>query len=217
MIVDLFINQKKILVIGGGREALKRIRTMIKEQCEIIIISETISEQIRNIAKTKKIIIKKQKITNLQFIAEYRPDIIITTTDDKELNQKIINAAKKRKVLVYSSDNPDNSDFSNPAIMDFEDIIKIAIFTGGSSPIIAKKIKEKSEEIFKKTITKEDIGQAKIHKKIRKVVKNVISSQKQRKRYMESIMKDDEIDQLIKDGKFKKAENRAMLMMRDWK
>ena len=217
MIVDLVINQKKILVIGGGREALKRIRSMIKEQCEIIIISETISEQIKNIAKTKKIIIKKQKITNLQFIAEYRPDIIITTTDNKELNQKIINAAKKRKILAYSSDNPENSDFSNPAIMDFEDTIKIAIFTGGSSPIIAKKIKEKSEEIFKKTITKEDIGQAKIHKKIRKVAKNVISSQKQRKRYMESIMKDNEIDQLIKDGKFKKAENRAISMMRDWK
>ena len=217
MIVDLVINQKKILGIGGGREALKRIRSMIKEQCEIIIISETISEQIKNIAKTKKIIIKKQKITNLQFIAEYRPDIIITTTDNKELNQKIINAAKKRKILAYSSDNPENSDFSNPAIMDFEDTIKIAIFTGGSSPIIAKKIKEKSEEIFKKTITKEDIGQAKIHKKIRKVVKNVISSQKQRKRYMESIMKDNEIDQLIKDGKFKKAENRAISMMRDWK
>ena len=217
MIVDLFIKQKKVLVIGGGREALKRIRTMIKEQCEIIIISENISEQIKKIAKTKKIIIKKQKITNLQFIAQYRPDMIITTTDNKELNQKIINAAKKRKVLAYSSDNPDDSDFSNPAIMDFEDTIKIAIFTGGSSPIIAKKIKEKSEEIFKKTITKKDIGQAKIHKKIRKVVKNVISSQKQRKRYMESIMKDDEIDQLIKDGKFKKAENRAMSMMRDWK
>ena len=217
MIVDLVINQKKILVIGGGREALKRIRSMIKEQCEIIIISETISEQIKNIAKTKKIIIKKQKITNLQFIAEYKPDIIITTTDNKELNQKIINAARKRKILAYSSDNPENSDFSNPAIMDFEDTIKIAIFTGGSSPIIAKKIKEKSEKIFKKTITKEDIGQAKIHKKIRKVVKNVISSQKQRKRYMESIMKDNEIDQLIKDGKFKKAENRAISMMRDWK
>ena len=217
MIVDLVINQKKILVIGGGKEALKRIRSMIKEQCEIIIISETISKQIKNIAKIKKIIIKKQKITNLQFISEYRPDIIITTTDNKELNQKIINAAKKRKILAYSSDNLENSDFSNPAIIDFENTIKIAIFTGGSSPIIAKKIKEKSEEIFRKTITKEDIGQAKIHKKIRKVVKNVISSQKQRKRYMESIMKDNEIDQLIKDGKFKKAENRAITMMRDWK
>ena len=204
MIVDLVINQKKIVVIGGGKEALKRIKVMIKEQCEIIIISETISEQVKKIAKAEKIIIKKQKITNLQFIGEHRPNIIITTTDNKELNQKIINAAKKRKILAYSSDNPENSDFSNPAIINFEDVIKIAIFTGGSSPMISKKIKEKSEEIFKKTITKEDIGQAKIQKKIRKVVKNVISSQKQRKRYIESIMMDDEIDQLIKDGKFKK-------------
>ena len=217
MIIDLVINQKRIIVIGGGKEALKRIKAMIKEQCEIIIISETISEQIKKIAKAEKIIIKKQKITNLQFIVKYRPDIIITTTDNKELNQKIINAAKKRKILAYSSDNPENSNFSNPAIIDFEDIIKIAIFTGGSSPFISKKIKEKSEEIFRKTITKEDIGQIKIQKKIRKVVKNVISSQKQRKRYIESIMKDNEIDQLIKDGKFKKAENRAISMMRDWK
>ena len=217
MIVDLVINQKKIMVIGGGKEALKRINSMIKEQCEIIVISEDISDQIKKVAKTKKIIVIKQKITNLQFIAKYKPDIIITTTDNKELNQKIIDASKKRKILVYSSDNPENSDFSNPSIIDFEDTIKIAIFTGGSSPIISKKIKEKSEKVFKKTITKEDIGQVKIQKKIRKIVKNVISSQKQRKRYIESVMMDDEIDQLIKAGKFKKAENRAMSMMRDWK
>ena len=80
--------------------------------------------------------------------------MIITTTNDKNLNQKIINSAKKSKIIAYSSDNPEDSDFSNPAIIDFENMIQIAIFTGGRSPAMSKKIRILSEKIFKNVITK---------------------------------------------------------------
>ena len=75
----------------------------------------------------------------MKFIAMLKPDMIITTTEDKKLNQKIINTAKKNNIIAYSSDNPDESDFSNPAIIDFEGMIQIAIFTGGSSPSMSKR------------------------------------------------------------------------------
>ena len=57
---------------------------------------------------------------------------------------------KKRKIIAYSSDNPEDSDFSNPAIIDFENMVQIAIFTGGRSPAMSKKIKDRSEKFLKK-------------------------------------------------------------------
>jgi len=146
-----------------------------------------------------------------------KPYMIITTTNDKKLNQKIINYAKKKKIIAYSSDNPDSSDFSNPAIIDFENIIQIAIFTGGRSPAISKKLKEESEKTFKKIITKEVINQIKIQNKARELAKNVIATQNERKMYLRSIMNDKEIKQLIKDGKLKKAEKQASILLRNWK
>ena len=217
MIVDLNLQDKKIIIIGGGNEAQKRINAILDQNCDITIISDTINSQIKKLIKARKIKLKKQKIIDTKFISELKPNMIITTTDNKKINQKIIGTAKRKKIMVYSSDNPEDSDFSNPAIIDFENIIQIAIFTGGKSPIMSKKIKDRSEKIFKKIITKEDIAQIKIQKIAREIAKVVIPTQKQRKECLRSIINDNEIDQLIKDGQIKKAEKRASTILRNWK
>ena len=115
-----------MIVIGGGNEAQKRINSLIKEKCNITVISSKVTSQISKLVKSKKIQLKKQDIQDTKFITTFKPDIIITTTNDKKLNQKIINAGKKKGIITYSSDNPDESDFSNPAIIDFEKMIQIA-------------------------------------------------------------------------------------------
>jgi len=217
MIIDLNLQDKKIIIIGGGKEAQKRINAILKQGCEIIVISDTVNSQINKLIKTKKIKSIKQKITDTKFISKLKPDMIITTTNDKKINQKIINYAKRKKIIAYSSDNPENSDFSNPSIIDFENIVQIAIFTGGKSPIMSKKIKDRSEKIFKKIITKEDIAQIKIQKIAREIAKETIHTQEQRKECLRSIINDNEIDQLIKDGQMKKAEKRASIILRNWK
>jgi precorrin-2 dehydrogenase/sirohydrochlorin ferrochelatase len=96
-------------------------------------------------------------------------------------------------------------------------MIQIAIFTGGKSPAMSKKLRIESEKIFKKLITKEDIGQIKIQNIAREIAKNKIASQNERKIYLNSIMSDKEIKQLIKEGQLKKAEKRAITILRNWK
>ncbi|MFB5616918.1 MAG: bifunctional precorrin-2 dehydrogenase/sirohydrochlorin ferrochelatase [Nitrosopumilus sp.] len=217
MIVDLNLQGKKIIIIGGGNEAQKRINSVIKQDCIITVISDSANSHISKLAKAKKITLKKQKISDTKFLSELKPDLVITTTNDKKINQKIINDAKKKKIIAYSSDNPDDSDFSNPAIIDFENMIQIAIFTGGKSPAMSKKIKDKSEKVLKKIITKEDIAQIKIQKTAREIAKESIPTQEQRRKCLRSIISDNEIDQLIKDGQVKKAEKRAIKILRNWK
>jgi precorrin-2 dehydrogenase/sirohydrochlorin ferrochelatase len=217
VIVHLNLHDRLVIVIGGGNEALKRINSLLREKCQVLVISSAINNQIKTLLKNKKIKFKKQKIQNMNIFLIHTPYMIITTTNDKKLNQKIINYAKKKKIIAYSSDNPELSDFSNPAIIDFENIIQIAIFTGGRSPAMSKKLKEESEKIFKKIITKEDINQIKIQNKARELARNVIATQNERKMYLRSIMNDKEIKQLIKDGKLKKAEKQAITILRNWK
>ncbi len=217
MIVDLNLQSKMVIVIGGGNEAQKRINSLLKQNCEILVISDSVNSQINKLAKAKKIKLKKQKVFDTKFISKFKPSVIITTTNDKNLNQKIINSAKRNKIIVYSSDNPEDSDFSNPAIIDFENMIQIAIFTGGRSPAMSKKIRIQSEKIFKKIITKEDISQIKIQKIARKLAKENIPTQIQRKEYLHNIMNNKEIEQLIKDGQLKKAERQAITILRNWK
>jgi precorrin-2 dehydrogenase/sirohydrochlorin ferrochelatase len=217
VIIHLNLQGRLVIVIGGGNEALKRINSLLEEKCQILVISNELNSQIRTLVKSKKIKFKKQKIQNSDILSIYKPYMVITTTNDKKLNQKIINDAKNKKIIAYSSDNPELSDFANPAIIDFENTIQIAIFTGGKSPAMSKKLRIESEKIFKKIITKEDIGQIKIQNIAREHAKNTISTQNERKMYLSSIMGDKEIKRLIKDGQLKRAEKRAITILRNWK
>lgn len=217
MIIHLNLQGRLVIVIGGGNEALKRINSLLEEKCQILVISNELNNQIKTLVKNKKIKFKKQKIQNSTILSIYKPYMIITTTNDKKLNQKIIKDAKNKKIIAYSSDNPELSDFANPAIIDFENTIQIAIFTGGKSPAMSKKLRIESEKIFKKIITKEDIGQIKIQNIAREHAKNTISTQNERKMYLSSIMGDKEIKRLIKDGQLKRAEKRAITILRNWK
>ena len=217
MIVDLNLQNKLVVVIGGGNEAEKRICSLLKQNFSILVISDSASVKVNKLFKARKIKFKKQKIQDTKFISEFKPHMIITTTNDKKLNHKIINAAKRKKIIAYSSDNPEESDFSNPAIIDFENTVQIAIFTGGQSPAMSKKIKSKAEDVFKELITKEAIAQIKIQKIARKFAKESIPSHTQRRECLRKIINDNEIDQLIKDGQIKDAEKRAITILRNWK
>ena len=217
MIINLNLHGRLVIVLGGGNEALKRINSLLKEDCQILVISNVINNQIKMLVKNKKIEFKKQKIQSPSELSIYKPYMIITTTNDKKLNQKIINYAKSKKIITYSADNAELSDFANLAIINFENAIQIAIFTGGKSPAMSKKLKIEAEKIFKKIITKEDMGQIKIQNIAREHAKNMILTQKERKMYLSSIMNDKEIKQLIKDDQLKRAEKRAITILRNWK
>ena len=46
MIVDLNLQDKTVIVIGGGSEAEKRINSLLKQGCKIIVISDKVSSKI---------------------------------------------------------------------------------------------------------------------------------------------------------------------------
>jgi precorrin-2 dehydrogenase/sirohydrochlorin ferrochelatase len=141
----------------------------------------------------------------------------MAATDDRDLNRKIIQKAKKMKCFVYAADDPEVSDFAHPSVINIEDTIQIAISTGGRSPAMARKLKMQAEKIFKKTIKKEDICQIKLQQIARDAAKKTLPTQLERKKFLYSLINDKSIKQLIKDQDLKKAQRRAMLMLKEWK
>ena len=205
-----------MVVVGGGQEALKKIDSLVTQDCKILVLSDRINKQIQDYIRKKKIRFKKMKLRNMGFLSEYRPYLVMATTDDKKLNREIVKKAKKMNFLVYASDDPEVSDFSHPSVINIEDTVQIAISTGGRSPAMARKIKLKAEKIFKSVIQKEDIRQIKLQKIARDAAKKKIITQKERKKFLYSVMNDIKIKQLIKEGKLKNAERRAMKLLSEW-
>lgn len=217
LIVDLDLKGGLVIVVGGGEEALKKINSLLTQDCKILILSDKLNMQIQKFVSKNKIEFKKIKLSNVDFLSKYKPYLVMATTNNRELNRKIVNQSKKMGCLAYAVDDPDVSDFAHPSVINIEDTVQVAISTGGRSPAMARKIKLEAEKIFKKVVKKEDVYQIKLQQIVRNVAKKKIPTQIERKKFLYSVLKDEKIKQLIKDDEFQKAQNRAMLLLGKWK
>jgi len=217
VIVDLNLKGNLAIVVGGGIEGLKKVNSLLTQDCRILVISDKLNSQLSKLIKKNKIEFKKAKLKDTSFLSKYKPFLVMAATDNKELNRRIVQKAKKMKCYVYASDDPEVSDFSHPAVINIQDTVQIAVSTGGKSPAMARKLKLQAEKVFKNIIKKEDIYQIKLQQIVRNAAKEKILTQKDRKKFLYCVLNDSKIKQLIKDENHKKAQERAMRILSEWK
>ncbi len=215
MIVDLNLRGDLVIIVGGGNEGLKKVNSLLTQECKILLISDSTNRQIQNYVKQKKISFKKMRLDNANFLKKYKPFMVLATTDDKALNRKIVEQAKSMRCYAYAADDPEVSDFAFGSVINIADTVQIAVSTGGRSPAMARKLKLQAEQIFKKVITKEDIYQIKLQDFARKAAKDKIQTFPERRKFLYSVMNDNHVKQLIQDGNLKKAQKRVMEMLGD--
>ena len=72
MIVDLNLDNKIVVVIGGGIEGSRKVRGLLDQNCNIIVITNRTNRYLSNLEKQGKISIVKSKLTNAKMILERR-------------------------------------------------------------------------------------------------------------------------------------------------
>lgn len=175
MIVDLNLCGKTVLVVGGGGEAQKRINSLMDSGCLIIVVGtpadHLIREEIIRLADQGAIKLMRKTIQDTKLVTEIMPDIIIAATSNRRLNHMLIKAARRERILAYSSDNPEESDFANLAVVDIaDDLVRIAISTGGRSPAMSRELKARISDALLGLITSDDIARIKTHGAVRRIV-----------------------------------------------
>ena len=204
-----------MIVVGSGNEGVKKVNSLLTQDCKILVISDKLNSQIERYVKQGKIKFKKTKLKDAVFLSKYKPYLVMATTSDRILNRKIVEKARKMKSYAYASDDPEISDFAHPSVINIADTIQIAISTGGSSPAMARKIKLKAESFFKKNISNEDIYQIKLQKFARFEAKQVIPTQLDRKKFLYAVMSDKRVKGLLKEGKYKMSQVRVKKMLKE--
>lgn len=217
MIVDLNLKGNLVIVVGGGNEGLKKVNALLTQDCKILLVSDSANRQIDKYVKQGKIEFKKMRLSNGNFLKKYRPLAVLATTDDRNLNRKIVEQAKKMRCYAYAADDPEVSDFAFGSVINIQDTVQIAVSTGGRSPAMARRLRMQAEKVFKKLITKEDIYQIKLQDFARRAAKTKLGTFPERKRFLYKVMNDNHIKQLIAHGNLKKAQRQVIGMLGDLK
>ncbi len=144
--VFLELRGKKVVVIGGGQVAFRKVETLLMCGANVHLVAKRLDQRLKQYIEGGRV-----KYEGSQFNPEILngSSLVIAATDDTELNKKISKEAKKRNILINVVDNPEECNFIVPSIVKRGDLI-VAISTSGSSPALSKRLRERFEDILGK-------------------------------------------------------------------
>jgi precorrin-2 dehydrogenase/sirohydrochlorin ferrochelatase len=134
---------KKVVVVGGGRVAERKISGLINTNANITVVAPKISMEIQQLVENGKIVWLAKSFSIEDIEGAF---MVFAATNEKDLNQMIKDAAEVC-TLVTIADGPEESDFHVPAKVQ-RGRLTVAVSTGGASPTLARKIRSQLEQEF---------------------------------------------------------------------
>jgi precorrin-2 dehydrogenase / sirohydrochlorin ferrochelatase len=138
---------KPVLVIGGGRVACRKVKSLLESGASVVLISPEIHDELQNLAEKAKIVWLAENFSESSM--DRYPDAVLVfgTTNHRDVNVKVYEACLARRIPCNIADVPDLCTFIVPAVITQGDLM-IAVSTGGSSPALARRIREDLEQSF---------------------------------------------------------------------
>lgn len=134
--VSYKVQGQRIVIIGGGEEALNKARLVTKTTALVVIVSQNIEADFSELPVT---LVERPFEDDdlvdaaLVFVADHGPD-----------GEAAKRAARARRIPLNVVDVPDECDFYTPSIIDRAPV-SIAVATEGDAPVLARLIRARIE------------------------------------------------------------------------
>lgn len=205
--LNLYFNvkDKNIFILGTGEVATRRAIRFLDKGANVVLAGDKLDSLL--IDKGAKIIriftnlYKFDEDTQMEYMKSNmklvkreveKADFIIIATGDYELADYTSKISQGK--LLNRADKTDDGNIIVPTSFYIGDV-EFSIFTGGKSPLMAKKLREKIQSI----ITDDEILEIEIQDYARKKLKNTVDNPKRRKEILYEILDDINIKKAIED------------------
>ena len=131
------LNNKRILLVGGGIIALEKLEKLVDFTNKITVISKEFTDNFSSFAKEHTIEMQKRCYVKGDIVGF---DIVIVATDTVTLHKAIFEESRSSRILVNSVDDTTYCDFIFPSYIKNGDLT-ISVSTSGASPALAKRLK----------------------------------------------------------------------------
>ena len=141
--IELNLEGKNVLVVGGGRIALRKVKTLLPTGARITVVAPQFDPEfdaLRSGEQVSLIVLKSRPYEPLDLRGIF---MVFICTDQPAVNAQVSNDARARRILVNNACDYLDGDFIVPARMDFGENIAVTVSTQGRAPSLAKKLKQK--------------------------------------------------------------------------
>jgi precorrin-2 dehydrogenase / sirohydrochlorin ferrochelatase len=132
------------LLIGGGKVAVRKLKGLLRAGLRPMIISADFCTEMQEIILEEHLEAQLQHFTD-DMMNGY--NLIIATTSDKALNNRISEQALAHNLLVNNASSAQIGNFIIPAVID-RNRLKIAVSTAGEYPLLSGMVRSQIDKLI---------------------------------------------------------------------
>jgi precorrin-2 dehydrogenase/sirohydrochlorin ferrochelatase len=187
--VFLNLNNKRAVVVGGGKVAERKVRVLIRAGALVKVVSPHITKSLEKLEKDGRIHHVKRPYREGDLKDAF---LVIAGTSSASTNAKI---ARDARHLINVIDTPTEGNFIAPSIVK-RGALTIAISTGGSSPAVAKTIRKELEKLYGSEFT----HYLRLLEKVRRKIMQEIQDGKEREKLLKKFASEEIFNTIRKKG-----------------
>jgi siroheme synthase-like protein len=132
--IVLDLTDVPVLLVGGGDVALRKAKGLVAAGAVVTVVAPEVDDELAAaVAAVHRRPYAAADVTGHR--------LVLTATDDPEVNGRVAGDAQAAGVWVNSADDPERCTFILPAVVR-EGRVLAAVTTGGSSPALASHLRD---------------------------------------------------------------------------
>lgn len=136
--VSLVLEGRPVLVVGGGRIATRKVEALVACGALVTVVAPRVEAAITGLPGVR---VERRRYRS-DDVAGQR--LVITATDDADVNAQVFTDAESAGIWVNSADDPQNCSFTLPSVAR-RGPISVAVSTSGTSPALAAWLRRRIE------------------------------------------------------------------------
>lgn len=213
--IFLNLRSRRCVVVGGGRVAERKVRTLLRAGASVRVISPTVTPRLALLAAHREIDLtprtyrpgdlERPKAARGNARGK-RPVLVFAATNDPDAQNAVRNHAKAIGAWVDAADNARQSDFLVPASFAQGDLL-VAISTSGASPALARRLRRQLQV----TLGHEYRDYLRFLREARKQIMRTVPDKAQRAKIFRHLS-----EMRVIDGLWKSASNPTARNVKKW-
>jgi len=176
--VSLNLKDRNCLIVGGGKVAERKLKSLIKAEANVTLIAPKINAILQEMREAGAYHYLKSTYQANDVNGFF---LVIAATDCTETNSRIGADAESQAILFNSANSSEYSNFYPAAASHCGDI-QLAVSSNGQNPFLAKKIRKYLDQKFDDSLQDEVLELGRLRKQM---VENTMGlEEKEKKAYM---------------------------------
>lgn len=142
--VSISLMDKKVVVIGGGTIAQRKVKELLKTKCNLELFAKEIDPGLARYMDERKVKYSEHAFDEEQLEGAF---MVLAATDNREINRKISDYCQERNILVNVVDERDDSNFLSNSTVRRGDLM-IAVSTNGKAPALAARLMREIDQLY---------------------------------------------------------------------